>query len=271
MGLLEFRITASKQTAEAELPRFELQCASDVIHIRTCSDSCAALMNLIQYVASYGDLHPPCKFQAAPGTAAQRSRAGSGDSAPCRTSGLAEAEQKLLRDLMIDAMEEMDIPPSSPPTTQASQQSNGIYDDLIQEREPTRSDLFLFPDESGSSSQEQSPSSTMIFPEHHAAYPSLPSEQPESEDFCILEAPKMAIMRETEPVVRMLNSGPILIKDDYFTQPVKKLDTGKSPLHLPVPETRYVVKEISVVWHLYGGRDFGTALSTRSPMKSITY
>ncbi|GCC38375.1 hypothetical protein chiPu_0016889 [Chiloscyllium punctatum] len=270
MGLLEFQITASKQTAEAERPRFELRCASDVIHIRTCSDSCAALMNLIQYVASYGDLHPPCKFQAAAGTAAQRSRAGSGDSAPCRTSGLAEAEQKLLRDLMIDAMEEMDIPPSSPPTTQASQHSNGIYDDLIHEREPARSDLFLFPDESGSSSQEQSPSSTMIFPEHHAVYPSFPSEQPESEDFCILEAPKMAIMRETEPVVRMLYSGPILIKDDYFSQPVKKLDTSKSPLHLPVPEIRYVVKEISVVWHLYGGRDFGTALSARSPVKSIT-
>ncbi|XP_072350535.1 autophagy-related protein 2 homolog B-like isoform X1 [Scyliorhinus torazame] len=272
MGLLEFRITASKPTAEGERfqPRFELRCSSDVIHIRTCSDSCAALMNLIQYVASYGDLHPPCKFQATPGAAAQRSQAGSGDSAACRTSGLAEAEQKLLRDLMIDAMEEMDIIPSSPPAPPASQQSNGIYNDLVQEREPARSDLFLFPDESGGSSQEQSPSSTMVLPEHHAAYPSFPSEQPESEDFCILEAPKMAVTRETEPVVRMLNSGPILIKDEHFTRPVKKLDTSKAPLHLPIPEIRYVVKEISVVWHLYGGRDFGTALSARSPVKSMT-
>ncbi|XP_067894573.1 autophagy-related protein 2 homolog B-like isoform X3 [Heterodontus francisci] len=270
MGLLEFRITASKPTAEGEWlqPRFELRCSSDIIHIRTCSDSCAALMNLIQYVASYGDLQPPSKFQATPGAAAQRSRAGSGDSAPCRTTGLAEAEQKLLRDLMIDAMEEMDILPSSPPAPPASQQSNEIYDDLIQEREPARSDLFLFPDESGGSSQEQSPSSTMVLPEHHAAFPS-PSEQPESEDFCILEAPKMAVTRETEPVVRMLISGPILIKDEHFTQPVKKMDTSKAPLHLPIPEIRYVVKEISVIWHLYGGRDFGTALSTRSPVKSI--
>lgn len=44
-------------------PRFELHCSSDVIHIRTCSDSCAALMNLIQYIASYGDLHPPAKTE----------------------------------------------------------------------------------------------------------------------------------------------------------------------------------------------------------------
>uniref|UniRef100_UPI00398F3EA5 autophagy-related protein 2 homolog B-like isoform X2 n=1 Tax=Pristiophorus japonicus TaxID=55135 RepID=UPI00398F3EA5 len=272
MGVLEFRITASKPSAEGERlqPRFELRCSSDVIHIRTCSDSCAALMNLIQYVASYGDLHPPCKFQDTPGAAAQRSRAGSGDSAPCSTSGLAEAEQKLLQDLMIDAMEEMDTLPSSPPAPPASQQSNGIYDDLIQEREPARSDLFLFPDESGGSSQEQSPSSTMVLPEHHVAYSSFPSEHPESEDFCILEAPKIAATRETEPVVKMLIAGPILIKDEYFTLPVKKMDTNKAPLHLPIPEIRYVVKEISVVWHLYGGRDFGTALSARSPVKSIT-
>lgn len=45
-------------------PRFELRCSSDVIHIRTCSDSCAALMNLIQYVASYGDLLPPTGQEA---------------------------------------------------------------------------------------------------------------------------------------------------------------------------------------------------------------
>lgn len=48
-------------------PRFELHCSSDVVHIRTCSDSCAALMNLIQYVASYGDLHGPHKAEMKPG------------------------------------------------------------------------------------------------------------------------------------------------------------------------------------------------------------
>ncbi|XP_032883372.1 autophagy-related protein 2 homolog B isoform X1 [Amblyraja radiata] len=272
MGLLEFRITASKSTAEGERlqPRFELRCSSDVIHVRTCSDSCAALMNLIQYVASYGDLHPPCKFQASPGAPAPSSRAGSGDSTPCRPSGLAEAEQKILRDLMIDAMEEMDVRPSSPPPPPAPHQSNGIYRELVQEGEPARSDLFLFPDESGGSSQEQSSSSTMVLSEQRAAYTSRPSEQPESEDFCILEAPKLPVTkRETEPVVKMLVTGPILIKDEHFTSPVKKVDKSKAPLHLPVPEIRYVVKEISVVWHLYGGRDFGSAVTVRSPVKSI--
>lgn len=47
--------------------RFELHCSSDVVHIRTCSDSCAALMNLIQYIASYGDLHAANKAEVKPG------------------------------------------------------------------------------------------------------------------------------------------------------------------------------------------------------------
>lgn len=41
-----------------------MRCSSDAIHIRTCSDSCAALMNLIQYIASYGDLLPPSGLEA---------------------------------------------------------------------------------------------------------------------------------------------------------------------------------------------------------------
>lgn len=47
--------------------RFELHCSSDVVHIRTCSDSCAALMNLIQYIASYGDLHAANKAEVKAG------------------------------------------------------------------------------------------------------------------------------------------------------------------------------------------------------------
>lgn len=69
MGLLELTITAVKSDSDGEQtePRFELHCSSDVVHIRTCSDSCAALMNLIQYVASYGDLHAPHKAEMKPG------------------------------------------------------------------------------------------------------------------------------------------------------------------------------------------------------------
>lgn len=59
----------------------------------------------------------------------------------------------------------------------------------------------------------------------------------------------------------------IVIKDNYFSLPVKKTDGGKAPWRFPLPVTRYVVKEVSLVWHLYGGKDFGAAPPT-SPAKS---
>lgn len=60
----------------------------------------------------------------------------------------------------------------------------------------------------------------------------------------------------------------IIIKENHFSQPIKKTDTSKAPLNFPVPLVRYVVKEISLIWHLYGGRDFGTAPPS-SPAKSF--
>lgn len=60
----------------------------------------------------------------------------------------------------------------------------------------------------------------------------------------------------------------ILIKDNHFSLPVKKTDMSKAPLHFPIPLVRYVVKEISLIWHLYGGKDFGT-VPTTSPAKSF--
>lgn len=40
-------------------PLFELRCSNNVVHLHTCADSCAALVNMLQYLVSQGDLHPP--------------------------------------------------------------------------------------------------------------------------------------------------------------------------------------------------------------------
>uniref|UniRef100_A0A8C9WD17 Autophagy related 2B n=1 Tax=Scleropages formosus TaxID=113540 RepID=A0A8C9WD17_SCLFO len=211
MGMLELRITATE-------PRFELRCSSDVIHIRTCSDSCAALMNLIQYIASYGDLLPPPGLEGKSSSAKHRAKV------------------------------------------------TGIHD-LSQEHEPARSDLFLFPDESGNMSQEPSPT----FPVYHTPliYTATLDPAPDSEDFCILETPGSGTAgRDEEPVVNKLTAEPIQIRDNHFSQPLGRTDSSRGPLHFPVPEVRYLIKEISVVWHLYGGKDFGSGVFISSPARS---
>ncbi|XP_025028955.1 autophagy-related protein 2 homolog B isoform X1 [Python bivittatus] len=265
MGLLELTIRTVKPESgeERSNPYFELHCSSDVIHIRTCSDSCAALMNLIQYIASYGDLNPPAKMECTSGVTKQNGKADVSSWPSSQGPVLAEADQQILRDLMSDAMEEIETQQFiSPPNLQA----NGSMDEKSQTPAPTCSDLFLFPDESGNLSQEPSPTYASFTPNMiNEVIGDVPSE---NDDFCILFAPKAVISdKEEEPVVKTMVEDAIIIKENHFSLPMKKADTSKTPLHFPVPLMRYVVKEISLIWHLYGGKDFGNITPT-SPAKN---
>ncbi|XP_035280532.1 autophagy-related protein 2 homolog B isoform X1 [Anguilla anguilla] len=263
MGMLELRITAVKPGADGARtePRFELRCSSDVIHIRTCSDSCAALMNLIQYIASYGDLLPPPGPEVKSTGSKQKAKPETGSRPPSQIPLLPEAEQQMLQDLMSEAMEETDGQQTLSP------QPNGLHQELRQDLEPPRSDLFLFPDESGNLSQEPSPT----FPTYHSPLIYTASSAPahESDDFCILETPGSgAADRDEEPVVNKLTPDSIQIKDNHFSLPAGPTDSSRGPLNFPVPEVRYLVKEISIVWHLYGGKDFGSGAFISSPSRS---
>ncbi|KAE8586365.1 hypothetical protein XENTR_v10021645 [Xenopus tropicalis] len=262
MGLLELTILSVK-TGEKSKPRFEMHCSSDVIHIRTCSDSCAALMNLIQYLASYGDLHPPSRTETSPGAHKKNKTTDPVTQANIQGPVLAEAEQQILRDLMSDAMEDTDLNhivcPSKP-------HLNGISEGRCETQEPPCSDLFLFPDESGNVSEESSPMFPPTTP--HLLSEAMLDFPSESDDFCILYAPKNSVSeKDEEPSVKKLVDDNILIKENHFNLPLQKMDTSKAPLHFPVPVVRYVVKEVSLVWHLYGGKDFGSALPPLSPAK----
>uniref|UniRef100_A0A3Q2YJF4 Autophagy related 2B n=1 Tax=Hippocampus comes TaxID=109280 RepID=A0A3Q2YJF4_HIPCM len=239
MGTLELRITAVKPDTE---PRFELRCSSDVIHIRTCADSCAALMNLIQYIASYGDLLPPAEPEFPGRPVAQ-------------TPLLAETEQRILQDLMSEAMEETD-----------GQHNDCASEERNRDHEPPRSDLFLFPDESGNSVQDASPTYPML---HSPLITPVPCLAQETDDFCILETPgSRAEDVDQEPVVKLFTSEPVQIKYDHFSQPLDGSDSSRGALNFPIPEVRYLIKEISIVWHLYGGKDFGRVMFTPSPARS---
>ncbi|XP_012992957.2 autophagy-related protein 2 homolog B isoform X2 [Esox lucius] len=262
MGTLELRITAVKPGADRELtePRFELRCSSDVIHIRTCSDSCAALMNLIQYVASYGDLLPPPGPEAKSTSSKQRPKLEAPSRPPSQTVLLPEAEQQMLQDLMSEAMEENDSQHA------LALQHNGIHKEQDHDLEPPRSDLFLFPDESGNLPQEPSPTYPTL---HSPLITPAPKLAPETDDFCILETPgSRADDRDEEPVVNKLTPDSIEIKDDHFGQPLDNSESSRGAVNFPVPEVRYLIREISVIWHLYGGKDFGSVTFTSSPARS---
>ncbi|XP_062379584.1 autophagy-related protein 2 homolog B isoform X2 [Sardina pilchardus] len=255
MGTLELRITAAKRATAAEQsePRFELRCSSDVIHIRTCYDSCAALMNLIQYVASYGDLLPPSGPEASSSTQPKAKSEAPGAHLS-QSPLLPEAEQQILQELMSDAMEEDE-------QSQTHTQPNGFHDDLRQETDPPRSDLFLFPDESGNLPEASPPFPT---PLHSPLIsPPVPPPTHDTDDFCILDTPtSRAAERDEEPVVRILTAEAIVVKENHFS------GVASRAALFPTPDVRYLLKEISLVWHLYGGRDFSSAPAGSSPSRS---
>ena len=43
----------------SRLPDVSIECSSNVVHFRTCVDSCTALRDLVVHLASHGDLQPP--------------------------------------------------------------------------------------------------------------------------------------------------------------------------------------------------------------------
>lgn len=73
---------------------------------------------------------------------------------------------------------------------------------------------------------------------------------------------------DQEPVVKLLTLDPVEIKDDHFRHPLDGSDSSRGGMNFPIPEVRYLIKEISVVWHLYGGKDFGSVTFTASPTRS---
>lgn len=63
--------------------------------------------------------------------------------------------------------------------------------------------------------------------------------------------------KDGEPVVKVLSQSPIKVRDGYFSRPRGSSDLLRAPSRFPMPQSRVVLREVSVVWHLYGGKDFG--------------
>ncbi|XP_034036800.1 autophagy-related protein 2 homolog A isoform X2 [Thalassophryne amazonica] len=257
IDLLELDITTWKgsDTGKLSQPLFELRCSNNVVHLHTCADSCAALVNLLQYLVSQGDLHPPVRHALPTEIAGQKlPLSESPASLPvCPPAETAEINQCDLADALID--------------TDKSQQEDCLDPALPSVPRGSPVSVYLFPGEvtkhSPSILQEDDSELDALVSTATEAQADMMSEEgsegsTDDDDFCILEAPGMGIPpKDGEPVVTVLATGPILVKDSHFSRPRGSTDLLRAPSRFPVPQTRVVLREISVVWHLYGGKDFG--------------
>ncbi|CAH2325246.1 autophagy-related 2 homolog A [Pelobates cultripes] len=256
VDLLELVITTWKGSASSKLsqPLFELRCSNNVLHIHTCADSCAMLANLTQYVTNNGDLHCPPKPEPPTEIAGQKLQAPEGPSSlpPCLPAETAQINQGDLTDALID-------------TGRCSKEFSEAGEPFIRQNSPVS--VYLFPEEIATGQRLDAFSASSLLAEAQVSQESLglsdtsgDSELTDTDDFCILDAPGIGVPpKDGEPVVRKLVDSHILVKDGHFSRPLGSTDLLKPPNKFPVPETRIVLREISVVWHLYGGKDFGSS------------
>uniref|UniRef100_A0A8C0MM11 Autophagy related 2A n=1 Tax=Canis lupus familiaris TaxID=9615 RepID=A0A8C0MM11_CANLF len=191
VDLLELVIKTWKGSTEGKLsqPLFELRCSNNVVHVHSCADSCALLVNLLQYIMSEGDLHPPPR------------------------------------------------PPS--PTEIAGQKVQVRPGPTVRGRERAGDSSFV---RNRKGSVRMGKKLGLDWEKYLCTCVHLAS--------CLQP-------RDGEPVVTQLHPGPIIVQDGYFSRPLGSTDLLRAPAHFPVPSSRVVLREVSLVWHLYGGRDFG--------------
>uniref|UniRef100_A0A671P6I6 Autophagy-related protein 2 homolog A-like n=1 Tax=Sinocyclocheilus anshuiensis TaxID=1608454 RepID=A0A671P6I6_9TELE len=262
IDLLELAITTWKGTDSSKLtqPLFELRCSNNVVHVHTCADSCAALVNMLQYLVSQGDLHPPPRHTSPTEIAGQKLLLSESPASlpPCPPAETAEINQCDLTDALID--------------------TERILQEETQDSASPVS-VYLFPGEAPKLrpsvlEEEESDIDGLVSTAMEAHADMMSEEESEgstdNDDFCILEAPGMGIPpRDGEPVVTVLSQGPIKVRDGYYSRPRGSSDLLRAPACFPVPQNRVVLREVSVVWHLYGGKDFGgKPSSAHTPVRS---
>ena len=71
--------------------------------------------------------------------------------------------------------------------------------------------------------------------------------------------------RGGEPQIRQLNPGSIQVVEGHFSPPIGKTDVLKAPKHFPVPVMRYVLREMTLIWEVFGGNDFPKNGATANP------
>lgn len=257
IDLLELAITTWKgnNTGKVSQPLFELRCSNNVVHLHTCADSCAALVNLLQYLVSQGDLHPPPRHASPTEIAGQKLPLSESPASvlPCPPAETAEINQCDLTDALIDterSHREDSLDPGSGSMPRGSPVSVYLFPGEASKHKP--SSLH------GKDSELDGLVATATEVQADMMSDEASEGSTDNDDFCILEAPGMGIPpRDGEPVVTVLAQGPIRVKDSHFSRPRGSSDLLRAPSRFPVPQNRVVLREISVVWHLYGGKDFG--------------
>jgi len=262
-GLFELSLRLNEKMYDGA-PRVDLRASSNILHVRTCSDSGRALMQLLTYIANDGDLQQPSSATSNSSTESisivppASTRYEENLLGVESINTLSRSQVERVYTLMEDALEE-----TAKGTTNQGKNENGKIP-MTENRVE-----FFFPDESYIASQAtetQKSSKNYNIKMTHAV-----EEDDDDDEFCILgeEVGIGIIPRYGVPEVRSLCQEPLRIVDNHFFVPSGKTDLLQTPPNYPAPVLKYTLCEMTLIWHMYGGNDFDSS-QTSSSTKHVT-
>lgn len=247
VGLFELSLRLNDKMCGGA-PRVDLRASNNVLHVRTCSDSGRALIQLLTYFANDGDLSSSIETTGnitVPSSGDEESLLGD----EC-VNTLSKSQVERVNNLMKEAMEE----------TVKGTSSNIDGNTLVTENQV---EVFFFPDESRPASQAVP--EMYKNPEQCTKTECDTEAEDSNEDFCILgeEAGTGIMPRHGVPEIRWLCQESLRIIDNHFSVPLGKTDLLKAPRHFPAPILRYTLCEMTLIWHMYGGKDFEVPITSK--------
>ncbi|KYQ51543.1 Autophagy-related protein 2 like protein A [Trachymyrmex zeteki] len=251
-GLFELSLRLNERMYGG-VPRVDLRASNNVLHVRTCSDSGRALMQLLTYIANDGDLQQPnstinSSTESIPTVPPASTRYEENLLGVESINTLSRSQVERVYSLMEDALEET----VKGTTTQSGNESEKIP--MTENRVE-----FFFPDDSCATTREAETRKNTQ--ECNKTIACSVEDDDDDDEFCILgeEAGTGIIPRYGVPEVRSLCQEPLRVVDNHFSVPVGKTDLLQTPPNYPAPVLKYTLCEMTLIWHMYGGNDFDSS------------
>ncbi|KAI6657385.1 Autophagy-related protein 2-like protein B [Oopsacas minuta] len=268
LGLLELTLRLASEGI-SKIPQVDLSVSSNTLHIYTCADAIITLRDLLLYITNNGDYATPSvarnssvsttkPFDALPPSQTEK------DPISSLTHSITGQLIDAIEDCVIDLDDEVvnscqqESTPSmkQKPRTKLHSDSNETLKVLH-----TEDGMEI----SFSKSQPKIQTPTGLRPNSltnplsmsiSGDFSSQLSSLDEDDGFTLLSDPKIS---QIVPEVRGLLdiNEKIRVIENHFTIPdITTSDQLQPPSHYPCPTQRYSLKDLNIVWHLYGGSDF---------------
>lgn len=270
MRLFELSLRTNDKNSEIN-PHINLRASNNIVNIHTCSDSGRALIELMTYFAQDGDLTASSETDEK----SQSSRA-TNDQSQMSDSNVAKDQMGETEELLATDFRPQNI---SKLSTSQHQQVNDMLGDAMKDCLASAMDscsdiklgemghgtqMFFFPDEGQMKLPEMGKLPELVTTDLGDVTFQRNNCNDTDDEFCVIgEDVSFAIkMMNNTMEIHWLTTSTLVIIDNYFAVPLSKTDVLKRPKSYPIPIMEYTLREMTVVWHMYGGYDFNTSPCT---------